>query len=170
MYFLGAAEQLSVETLMLISHFPPEASISVRSQRLFCTAICPLGANVLSVVLRQEVFWLKMYHFYGKINRGRIVCPLYGDSPYLGESVMGGSTVLCQHDMPMVCFDVRETLLTTCICNLQSLLYGIISIFHSQHIQLRHQGAMYSECIGCLPVWTAGLGPGVVCDCPGGRH
>ena len=34
-----------------------------------------------------------MYYFYGKINRGHADCLLYGGSPYLGESVMGGSTV-----------------------------------------------------------------------------
>ena len=42
-YFLGAAELLSVEILVLISHFPPEALIFVCSQRLFCTASCLLG-------------------------------------------------------------------------------------------------------------------------------
>ena len=30
---------------------------------------------------------------YGKVNWGHIVCPLYGGSLYLRESVMGGSTV-----------------------------------------------------------------------------
>ena len=35
-----------------------------------------------------------MYYFYGKINWGHIVCPLCGGSPYLGESVMGGSTAV----------------------------------------------------------------------------
>ena len=34
-----------------------------------------------------------MYYFYGKINRGHIACRLYGGSPYLEESVIGGSTV-----------------------------------------------------------------------------
>ena len=34
-----------------------------------------------------------MYYFYGKVNQGHIVCPLYGDGPYLRESIMGGSTV-----------------------------------------------------------------------------
>ena len=34
-----------------------------------------------------------MHYFYGKVNWGRVVCPLYGGSPYLGESVMGGSIV-----------------------------------------------------------------------------
>ena len=28
-----------------------------------------------------------------KVNQGHIVCLLYADGPYLGESVMGGSTV-----------------------------------------------------------------------------
>ena len=46
-YFLGAAELLIVEILMLISQLSPETSISVRSRRLFCTATCPLGAHVL---------------------------------------------------------------------------------------------------------------------------
>ena len=34
--------------------------------------------------------------FYGKINWGHIVCPLYGVDPYLGESIMGGATVHMQ--------------------------------------------------------------------------
>ena len=34
-----------------------------------------------------------MYYFYGKLNRGHIVHPSYGGSPYLRESVIGGSTV-----------------------------------------------------------------------------
>ena len=33
-----------------------------------------------------------MYYFYGKINRGRVVCPLYGGGPFLRETDMGGST------------------------------------------------------------------------------
>ena len=36
-----------------------------------------------------------MYYFYGKINWGHVVCPLYGGDPYLRESVMKGSTVNC---------------------------------------------------------------------------
>ena len=34
-----------------------------------------------------------MYYFYGKVNQGHIVCLLYGDGPYLRESIMGRSTV-----------------------------------------------------------------------------
>ena len=51
---------------------------------------CPLSGDRRSSVSRR----LKMYYFYGKINWGHIVCPLYGGSQYLGESVMGGSTVI----------------------------------------------------------------------------
>ena len=36
---------------------------------------------------------LKMYCFYGRVNRGHVACPLYRGCPYLGVSVMGGSTV-----------------------------------------------------------------------------
>ena len=36
---------------------------------------------------------LEMHYIYGKINRGHIVCPLYGGGLYLRESVMGGSTL-----------------------------------------------------------------------------
>ena len=36
---------------------------------------------------------ISITHYYGKINWGHTVCPLYGGGPYLGESVMGGSTV-----------------------------------------------------------------------------
>ena len=35
-----------------------------------------------------------MYYFHGKVNRGHVVCSLYGGGLYLGESVMGGSTAL----------------------------------------------------------------------------
>ena len=34
-----------------------------------------------------------MYYYDGKISRRHIVCPLYVGGLYLGESVMGGSTV-----------------------------------------------------------------------------
>ena len=54
-YFLGAAVLLiiiTVEILMLISYFSLEASISVRSQKLYCTATCPLRACILSIVQR----------------------------------------------------------------------------------------------------------------------
>ena len=34
-----------------------------------------------------------MYYFYGKVNQGHMVCPLYRGGPYLGESIMGGATV-----------------------------------------------------------------------------
>ena len=34
-----------------------------------------------------------MYYFYGKVNRGHVVCPLYRGGLYLRESVTGGSTV-----------------------------------------------------------------------------
>ena len=35
-----------------------------------------------------------MYYFYGEINQGHVVvCPLYGGGLYLGEFVMGDSTV-----------------------------------------------------------------------------
>ena len=37
---------------------------------------------------------LKIYYFYGKVDRGYVVCLLYRGSPYLGESIMEGSTVL----------------------------------------------------------------------------
>ena len=37
--------------------------------------------------------WLKMYYFYGKVNRGHVVCPLYGGSRYLKKSIMRGATV-----------------------------------------------------------------------------
>ena len=34
-----------------------------------------------------------MYYFFGKVILGHMVCLLHGGCPYLGESVMGGSTV-----------------------------------------------------------------------------
>ena len=39
-----------------------------------------------------------MYYFYGKINQGHIVCPLYGGGPYFRESVMRCSTVIIWSD------------------------------------------------------------------------
>ena len=60
-YFLDPAELIIVEILILISNFLPDASISVYSQRLFCTATCPLGACTVSVC-----------------------CPEIGGCPYLG--------------------------------------------------------------------------------------
>ena len=88
MHFLDTAELQTVEILILISIFSPEASIFVCSQRLFYTATCPLGDRRLSVSQR-----LKMYYFYDKVSWGHVVCPLYGGDLYLVESVMGGSTV-----------------------------------------------------------------------------
>ena len=35
-----------------------------------------------------------MYYFYGKVNQGHVVCPLYGGSPYFRGSVMGHSTIV----------------------------------------------------------------------------
>ena len=69
MYFLGAAELLIVEDLILTSRFSPGASIYVCFWRLFCTVACLLGACVLYVV------GLKMYYFYGKSIGGTLfVC------------------------------------------------------------------------------------------------
>ena len=34
-----------------------------------------------------------MYYFCGKVNRGYVVCSLYGSAVSISESVMGGSTV-----------------------------------------------------------------------------
>ena len=49
-------ELLSVEILMLISHFSLEASISVFSQRLFYTAsYLSFGACFLSIIQRWQV-------------------------------------------------------------------------------------------------------------------
>ena len=36
-----------------------------------------------------------MYCLYDKFNWGHIVCPLYGGGLYLGEFVVGDSTVYC---------------------------------------------------------------------------
>ena len=56
-----------------------------------------------------------MYYFYGRVNRGHIACPLYGGCPYLGLSVMGGSTVL-----PL------DTLEQPVATHLSSCMYNII--------------------------------------------
>ena len=34
-----------------------------------------------------------MHYFYGKINQGQRVCPLYGGRPLFGESAIRGFTV-----------------------------------------------------------------------------
>ena len=101
MYFLG---ELSVEILMLISHLPSEASISVHSWSraiLYSylsfggtfSVSCPEIGGCLYNVSRR----LKTHYFYGKFNWGHVVSPLYGDGLYLGQSVMGGSTVIIKH-------------------------------------------------------------------------
>ena len=99
MYFLGAAEWFSVKILMLISHFPPEASISACSRRLFCTCYLSFGGT-FSVYcpeiggcpyLGGSFF---MYYFYGKSIGGTLfVHCLSVLCPYVGEAIMGGSTV-----------------------------------------------------------------------------
>ena len=78
MYFLCAAELLSAD---IFDYFLPEVSVSGGTFSVHCLEIggCP-------------------YHFYGKINRGHIVCPVYGGGPYLGESVMRCSTVIIWTD------------------------------------------------------------------------
>ena len=35
-----------------------------------------------------------MYYFYGKINRGQVICPLYRGCPLFGGSVIRGFTVV----------------------------------------------------------------------------
>ena len=35
-----------------------------------------------------------MHYFYSKVNRGHVDCPMYRGGPYLGEYVMGGSTLI----------------------------------------------------------------------------
>ena len=40
-----------------------------------------------------------MYYFYGNINWGHTVCPLYEGGPYLEESVMDGSTATQQANL-----------------------------------------------------------------------
>ena len=53
MYFLGAAELLSVDILILISHFSPKALICPFSEAIsFCRAVCPLEVCFLSIVRR----------------------------------------------------------------------------------------------------------------------
>ena len=69
----------------------------VHSWRLFCTATYPLGHVFCSLSGDRRLSIsrrLKMYYFYGKVNRGHVVCPLYRGGLYLRESVVGGSTVL----------------------------------------------------------------------------
>ena len=48
-------------------------------------------SSAVQIVYLSEV---EMYYFYDKVNWGHVVCPLHRGCPYLGESIMGGSTVL----------------------------------------------------------------------------
>ena len=58
-----------------------------------------------------------MYYLYGKINRGHGICPLYGGSPLLGESVNRGFTVLVS------CHSCYSCLCSFCI--------AILTLFHN---------------------------------------
>ena len=50
---------------------------------------CPLFGVERSLLLGG----LKMYYFYGKINRGQVICLLYRSCPLFGGSVTRGFTV-----------------------------------------------------------------------------
>ena len=57
------------------------------------------GPLALSVVQSIEVVRISevkntLYIYYGKSNRCHDMSPLYGSCPLLGESVMGGFTVI----------------------------------------------------------------------------
>ena len=41
---------------------------------------------------------------YVEVILGHVVCPLYGGCPYLGESVMGGSTACMCVTMDGICY------------------------------------------------------------------
>ena len=60
------------------------------------------------VVCISEV---EIYYFYGKINWGYVVCPLYGGNLYLRESVMRGSTVIHY----LTCFELATSILASVI-------------------------------------------------------
>ena len=80
----------TLETLMLIL-FSHETWIYIYSQRLLY-----MGARSLSVAWRYMLSihqGLKMYYFYGYKHK---VCPLYGGSPSLSESIKENSTVQLQ--------------------------------------------------------------------------
>ena len=67
-----------------------------------------------------------MYYFYGKINRGHVVCQLYGGSPYLRESVMGGSTVLPFCSSSLIFIDMSSLSLSIWRMFFLSLVYVYI--------------------------------------------
>ena len=90
---LSSVERLSLPRRLPTSHTPQLwvtfegcGLHEAESNLSFGGMFCPLHA--LSRDRRLSVSrMLKMYYYYGKVNRGR---------PYLRESVMGGSTV-CMH-------------------------------------------------------------------------
>ena len=120
MYFLGATELLSIEILILRPFFHQRfRSLSalggyfVQLLILCRHVFCPLSGDrrlAIRISEAENVLFLwqnqsghtvcllhnYMYYFYSKINQGRTVCLLYGGGPYLGEFVMGGSTVFDQ--------------------------------------------------------------------------
>ena len=83
--------------------FSSESSIFVCFLRLFYTAtflwghvFYPLSGDRRLSISR----WLKMYYFYGKVNRGHVVCPLYGGGgQYLRESIMGVPLYYIAHSL-----------------------------------------------------------------------
>ena len=87
MYFLGTAELLSAE--ILITFHLRLRSLSVLGG--YFVQLFVLWGHffcLLSGDRRLLITWrLKMYYFYGKINWGHVVCPLYRGGWYHRESV-----------------------------------------------------------------------------------
>ena len=65
------------------------------SQAILYIQLTVVQSTLLSIVQSLEsVSWmLKMYWFYGKVNRAHMVHLLYRGCPYLGGSIIRGFTV-----------------------------------------------------------------------------
>ena len=86
MYFLGVAELLSVKILMLISRFSArDFDLCLLLEAILYSYLCTSSVRCLEI---GGYPYLGGCYFYGKINQGHVVCPLYGGGPYLREFVM----------------------------------------------------------------------------------
>ena len=94
MYFLGTAEQLNVNFDTNLNNFYPRFQ-SRSALGGYFVQLLVFSGHMFSRDRQSSVSWrLKLCCFYGKINQGHVVRPLYGGGPYLRESVMGDSTVI----------------------------------------------------------------------------
>ena len=97
----------------------------------FYTATCPLGARFLSVVRRSKVVRISEVEnvlFLWQRQSGHVACPLYGGCPYLGVSVMGGSTVVLLLETFRCCFrGLQVTAVDLKVSNFSSMFHSLFT-------------------------------------------